>query len=243
MEIPFPPLELPREVTSGGSVVHRHEDASRDFQPARGSLASVQLITDHVERHLGPVASTFHEIVSDLVHIDVHLILPTERRPFVTLVTSGMSDLAMTPPPEAQEFSYAELMICLPPDWPLSREDFQDENNYWPVRWLKQLARFPHTYETWLFEGHSIPNGDPPEPFAENTDFCGWLLFPPLLVSDEFRELRVNDDKTIRFFAIFPLFENEMELKLEAGMDALIDRFAKHGVTEVVDLNRGSTCP
>ena len=242
IEIPFPPLDLPREVTPGGSVVHRHEDAIRDLEPASGCSEHIELISRHIEQHLGKVASVFHEVVSELVHIDVHLVPPAEKRPFATLVTSGMSDRPMHPPPDAEEFSYAELMICLPPDWPLSRQDLQDENNYWPVRWLKQLARFPHEYQTWLFEGHSIPNGDPPQAFADNTRFCGWLLFLPVLAPQDFLELKISDQKTIRFFAIYPLFEEEMQLKLAEGMDALINRFAEHGVTEVVDVNRANTC-
>ena len=242
IEIPYPPLELPEEVTEGGSVVHRHEDVRREFEIAVDNEENINRISNHIEKHLAPVATVFHEIVSELVHIDVHCIPASDDRPYITLITSGMSDRPMSPPPEAKQYSYAELMICLPPDWPIKQESFRDENNYWPIRWLKRLARFPHEYDTWLFEGHTIPSGDPPEPFAENTQFCGWLLFPPLLVPDEFRELRVDSEKTIRFFAIFPLYEQEMEFKLSAGMDALIDRFAQHGVTELVDVTRPNTC-
>lgn len=241
MEVPYPPLELPEEVTTGGAVIHRHEPGQRDFEPAVGDEQNIQLITDHVEKHIGEINGVFHEVVSDLVHVDLHLIPPTAERPFQTLVTTGMSDRPMSPPDEVSDLAHAELMIALPPDWPLSHEAFEDENHYWPVRWLKMLARFPHEYDTWLFEGHSVPNGDPPEPFADNTKFCGWLLLSPLSVPDEFRMLEVNKNKTIHFFSILPLYEGEMELKLSKGTDALINGFDKAGVTEVVDVGRPDT--
>ena len=37
--------------------------------------------------------STFHELISDIVHIDVGIIRATEERPFSILYTMGMSAL------------------------------------------------------------------------------------------------------------------------------------------------------
>src|SRR5580692_2684215 len=76
---------------------------------------------------VGRAETVFHEIVSDIVHIDVHLFSPTERRPAHTLVTTGMSDRAMTAPPGREEYAHAELMVTLPLDWQLSEQAFQDE--------------------------------------------------------------------------------------------------------------------
>ena len=52
-------------------------------------------VTAHVERHFGAVASVFHEILPDRLHIDVLMVMPTAARPWITLVTSGMSDLPL----------------------------------------------------------------------------------------------------------------------------------------------------
>ena len=52
------------------------------------------------------------------------------------------------------------------------------------MRWLKQLARMPHEYDTWLWTGHTVPNFDPPEPYDESTSLCGALVMPPMLVPD-----------------------------------------------------------
>ena len=138
-----------------------------DFEGASGD-SSIDEISDHIEKHVGKIHMVFHELVSDQVHIDVHWVKPTTERPFHTLVTSGMSDKPMHSPQGVDDCDYAELSICLPQDWKVSEEDFEDEKNYWPIRWLKFLARFPHEYNTRLFQGHTIPNGDPATPFAEN---------------------------------------------------------------------------
>ena len=238
MQIPFPPLELPQQVTSGGSVVHLHEPAMSSWQPALGNDTHIERIADHIETHLGEIETVWHELVSDLVHIDIHCIAPTEDRPFRTLVTSGMSERRMHVPDDALEYRYLELMICLPPDWPVTQEALADENHYWPIRGLKRLARFPHQYDTWLFYGHTVPNGEPPAPLAQNNQFTGWLLMPPQLAPDLFLELEINEQTSVHFAALYPLYDAEMQLKLDAGTEVLFERMIQNGVTELVDVDR-----
>src|SRR5690606_33353617 len=118
----------------------------------------IEEISNHIERYLGPVSSVFHELVSDTIHIDVHMVLPNEGCEDVRLVTSGMSDLPMSVPEDAGCPGFAELMVTLPAGWKLDQASFQDENWYWPVRLLKSLARLPHKHATWLGFGHTVPN-------------------------------------------------------------------------------------
>lgn len=125
---------------------------------------NLEAVEKHITHHLGEPATVFHELVSTTVHIDIHIVPATAERPWVSLVTSGMSDLPMTVPEGMEEWKFAELMIRVPADWPLDQESFKNEAHYWPIRWLKQLARLPHEYQSWLCYGHSIPNGDPPSP-------------------------------------------------------------------------------
>lgn len=233
--------ERASEVTDGGSTIYRHKPrAAPTFAPPDMSESNLQAIDDHVAEHIGKIENVWHEIVSDIVHIDVHVVPPRPERPYYTLVTSGMSDLPMNAPEGAEDWKFSELMLCLPPDWPLTTEAFKDERNYWPVRWLKTLARFPHEYETWLSVAHTIPNGEPPEPLAENTAFAGFMLVPPLTTSVEFHELLVPPLRTIHFHALLPLTAAEMEFKLKHGADALMERLEKAKVTELIDLRRKS---
>lgn len=58
--------------------------------------SNMEEIEAHIERHVGKISMVFHEVLSDIVHIDIHQIPPTDDRPYWTLVTSGMSDLPMS---------------------------------------------------------------------------------------------------------------------------------------------------
>lgn len=174
------------------------------------------------------------------MHIDVHVVEPTPKRPCLTLITSGMSDRPMAA--ASDDDRYAELLICLPPNWPLTQEAFKNDENFWPIHWLKLLARYPHEYDCWLGFGHTIPYGDPPKPFAANTGTCCMLLAPPVSTPREFWELPVNADKTIKFWALVPLFREEMAYKLKHGAGRLLSRFDEHGVNELIDLDRPNVC-
>lgn len=200
--------------------------------------SSLAEIEKHIEKHIGKVSLVFHELLSDLVHLDVHQVPPTEDRPYWTLVTSGMSDLPMTVPDGAEVFAHAELMLCLPTSWKMEQTDWKDEAYYWPIRWLKTCARFPHEYKTWLGWGHTLPNGDPPEPYAPNTQFSCMMLGLPRTVSTEFFSLKVRPDKVIHFYGLYPLYPGELEMKLKKGADHLETLFDKNKISEIVNLNR-----
>jgi hypothetical protein len=209
---------------------------------AIGDSANIERISAHVEQHCGPIGGVIHELVSDMVHVDVHRVLPTDDHPYHTLVTSGMSDRPMAAPPERPDFRYAELMLCLPPDWPLADEALQEGRNYWPIYLLKMLARFPHKFNTWLWWGHTMPNGDPAEPYAENTQLCCALLLSPLRFGQGFRQLQIDAEKTIHFFSIVPIYQEELTAKLAGGVEALVPGFDKHGVTELLEVKRPNVC-
>jgi hypothetical protein len=235
--------QLPEVTTTpGGSTVYAHAPRAKDFEFAIGDTENIEQISEHIVRHVGPIGTVWHEIVSDLVHLDVHWVQPTAERRYHTLVTSGMSDRPMTVPEGAEAFRFAELMLCLPADWQISETAFKDERWYWPVRLLKILARFPHEYDTWLAYWHTIPNDDPPEPYAPNTKLCCAFLAPPQTMPKDFSSLEVNSEKTIRFYAVMPLYREEMDLKLQQGTDPLLEKLARAGVTELVNINRKNVC-
>ncbi|MBN6149202.1 suppressor of fused domain protein [Xanthomonas sp. AmX2] len=224
------------DISPGGSLIQLRGQ-EKAFEPARGG-ACLEQISAHIERHLGPISSVFHEIVSDTVHIDVHVVPATEDVPYLRLVTSGMSDLPMALSEGVAAPQYMELMLTLPPDWPIRQEDVQDERHYWPIRLLKTLARLPHKHDTWLGFGHTVPNGDPAEPYAPGVGFDGAIVLPPVSAPEEFGHLVVDAEKTIVFMTIVPLYPEEMALKLDRGSDALLDRFDAKGVGDIVEPGR-----
>jgi hypothetical protein len=201
---------------------------------------NLDAVENHIRTHLGEPENVFHELVSTTVHIDIHIVPATPERPWISLVTSGMSDLPMTVPEGAEDWRFSELMIRVPADWPLTQEDFKEEANYWPIRWLKQLARLPHEYGSWLSYGHSIPNGDPPEPFAPGCPFSGVVLSPPWIGGEEFSTLYLIDGTPVRFWSVVPLHRAEIDFKLKHGSEALFDRLDAAGASDLVDLARPS---
>jgi hypothetical protein len=223
---------------SGEPVIH-HREGPRSFLPPPAELGT-EAIARHIERHLGPVEAVFHELVSDAVHLDVHWVKPTAVRPYHLLVTSGMSDRPMNVPPNLDAPRHIELVVTLPERWVIGAEAFENENWYWPVRQLKTLARFPHKYDTWLGEGHTVTNDDPPQPFAPSTRLCGAILLAPQHVPEAFHSLALADGRRVRFLAVVPVHDDEMALKTRSGTAALLERFAKRGVTDVIEPTRTS---
>lgn len=223
-------------VSLSGAPIFRHTE-STPWAPPQGEEC-IEQISDHIETYLGKVETVFHEILSDTVHIDVHFVKPSTAFPFARLITSGMSDLPMSTPAEASVPQFAELMVTLPADWKLDQQSFKDEDWYWPVRLIKYLAWMPHKFKTWLGFGHSIPNGDPSQPYASNTKLCGSIVLPSITVPCDFHTLRIHAQKEITFYAVVPLYEEEMDLKLRSGTDELLERLGKRDITDIISLTR-----
>ncbi|PPK70868.1 suppressor of fused domain protein [Actinokineospora auranticolor] len=212
-----------------GSGVERHESRHDGFVPAAGlSSAAADAIERHVERYLGPVEYVLHEFVSHLVEAHVLVTGPTADRPYRSLVTAGMSGRPMTVPDGVNPF--AEVMTTVPAAWSPSPED-------WPVRVLKQVARLPHEYGTWVGEWHSLPNG---EPYTPDTPFAGVVVAPMVTVAPEARVIHVGDGTAIDLLALVPLHPAEVALKVDRGTQALVEVLDEGGVTELLDPDRPS---
>ena len=224
------------------SPIHRHGEP-KPFQMAIGDSENIEAISRHIERFVGKPATVFHELISDKVHIDVHIVEPSEQFPWYTLVTSGMSDRPMRAPEQCADRKYAELFLCLPADWKMGQEDWKSEACYWPIKALKFLARFPHQYDTWLWYGHTIPNGDPPEPFHELTKLCSFILLRPQRVPVDFHTLKIEEEKTIHFFAVVPLYADELAFKLQNGAEAVENSLVAAGYSELIAPVRESVIP
>ena len=113
-------------------------------------------ILAHVERHIGPVCQIFQEIISDDLKIDILHVKSSLFRRYEVLVTTGMSAKPMKVPENSDESRLAEVLLLLPRKWPLTKPDFGDESNYWPVRLLKDVARYVHHSSTWIGFGHTV---------------------------------------------------------------------------------------
>jgi hypothetical protein len=234
-----------REVSSGGSEILRHKASSRAFT-AGIPAPNAEEVEAYISRAVGEPATVFHEIVSDLIHLDVNIVRPAPGRDWWTLFTVGMSALPMTVPEGRDDLKFAELVLKLPASWRIDALQVTPppadlESIYWPIRGLKNLARIPHDYNTFLAYGHSIPNGDPPEPFADGTALCAWLIVPLLGMPDELQGTPLSDGSILNLYAIHAIYRDELDLKLARGTDALLDAFDRTNLSEVLDPTRPSS--
>lgn len=232
------------ETSAGGSIIYRHEAPESPPAYAEEDSAYLELVTRHVETHIGPVRNVFHEIVSTHIHLDILVVDPTSQRNYYTLVTCGMGMHPMTVPEGAEAYRYAELMLCLPANWTLSDAAFQHEENYWPIRSLKTIARLPHEYNTWLYLAHTIPNGNPAEPYADNTKLSGAIISVPSTVpaAREFFTLTAAPGKDVHFFSLLPLYKEEMDFKLNQGAETLFEKLEAAGIDELLRADRKNVC-
>jgi hypothetical protein len=197
-------------------------------------------IAEHIEQHVGAVHRVWHEINPGTVQVDVVQIAPTEERPFWTLITLGMSHQAMHTTDDAQDYSRAELMLCLPKDWPLEEHDLRSEQHYWPIGLLKSLATLPFEHRTWIGPGHTIPNGgEQLQPYTHSTAMCCTLVLPPLFqLPEEMHLLTQPNGTAVRFYNVWTLYAEEVQWKIDHGLESLLDRMHKFGVTETVSSDR-----
>ncbi|MDR1465649.1 MAG: DUF2185 domain-containing protein [Oscillospiraceae bacterium] len=208
---------------------------SQKFVYGEAALATVE---EAMERQFGPAANVFHELISPDIHVDLCVIPPGPGRAYVTFITLGMGARPMRLPPELQETcpSRAELVMMLPAGWDLQS---REERWYWPQRWLKILARLPLEEDSWLGWGHSVPAG---EPFEENTTFSGLLLLDAYQPGGSAAaDVLLPGGEAVRFYQLFPLYEEELAFKIQFGTQALLRRLGER-TTPVLDLTRENVC-
>lgn len=194
-------------------------------------------IVEHLERHLGPVQQIWRNADGPASRIDVAHIAASETRPVHTLITIGMSSVAMHVPAGVDAPQRLELMMTLPSEWRLDEEAMREEEWTWPVGELRRVARRPSETDSWLGWGHVVANGDPPRPYASNTRLCGVVIVPSLHVPLSFYELSTQAGG-IAFFAAVPLYKEEMELAQNKSAQFLFEKLLDHEVRDLVDLKR-----
>ena len=107
------------ETSESGSPIYRHKPKESSWQAAEHSNRNIESIEQHIEKHVGPIETVYHEIISDQIHLDVLIVPATDAKPYHMLVTSGVSDLPMTLPEGIDHPDRVELLVALPPTWPL----------------------------------------------------------------------------------------------------------------------------
>lgn len=221
------------------SCDHSDNDDTQDEEefsnPEVYTEEEMEAVEGHIEQYFGKFENVFHELVSPDIHVDICVVPPSEERDYCTLVTMGMGAHRMNVPEELAEYKLerAELAIALPADWKLDQESMKDEKWYWPIRLLKVLARLPIASDTWLGFGHTMDNK---ENFAENTKLCAAILTGPQSTEEGGEVCTLPGGEEVNFYQVIPLYEDELDYKLEHDADALLDKMA--GISFVVNPTR-----
>jgi hypothetical protein len=215
----------------------RSKGAVEPGEPAEVlEVTAADPVLDHIEKHLGKADQlALREVVPTDPAIAIHRIRMDDQ---VALVTTGMSDRPMTVPKGREKYQYAELVIYLPADWPLTDKGLNDARNFWPIEWLRRIARYPHDNHTWL-GGPSVifANGEPPKSLAPNTKLSCILA---LRESSEFGTLSLPDGREIVFYSLFPLYTEERDLEKRKSTEHLLHLFQKHDISTIVDIHRSN---
>lgn len=184
-DVAMPGRPLPAEISHGDPVL-------------------MAAVPKHLERYLGPGAKVFHEMVSPSAHIDLYPYLPTADRPYVVVTTTGMAEQPMQVAPGSLADPHVELFALLPPDWPMDNADWnRDERGFWPLRWLKRVARFHYESGHWLAEGHVLDHGDPARPIVDSGGFVAVLLAAPRLLPAEAQRVALPDGRSVRLLQLY----------------------------------------
>jgi tetratricopeptide (TPR) repeat protein len=196
---------------------------NKSIAPEMYSEDEIDIIEKHIEHYYGNFEFVFHEKVSPDIHVDICLIPPSEECNWYTLVTMGMGAHLMNVPNQLKEdqLERAELVICLPEYWKLDKEHLKDEKWYWPIRLLKELARFPGENNTWLGWGHTVSYDGP---LSYTTELCASILINPPCGNVGGNTCTLPDGEEVNFYQVTPLYGDELEYKLKNGTQKLLDK-------------------
>ena len=211
-----------------------HWDFGKQKKPSK--RMEQKTIIEHFETYFGKADSVLSD---DKDGIDIYIVSPTLERPCYTLFTQGMSSRPMRVPPGMEGYEYAELMLHLPFYWTL---DHRPEN-YWPIEWLRTLARYPREHDTWLFYGRLIKGKESGEPFAYNTDLSCFILgatrmLPKDSDRDAFSMMEISPGKVVYFFTVMPLYVEEASYRQDHNAEELFNMFDKNNISDIIDVHR-----
>lgn len=99
-----------------GTTIYGYDASDEQQVTPPANILYMEDLNEHFNR-VFPNRETgvFHELISDIVHIDVNIMEATPDEPYRVLYTNGMSDLPLTLPQEIRE-EYKHLERAEPDD-------------------------------------------------------------------------------------------------------------------------------
>ncbi|HCC34188.1 MAG TPA: hypothetical protein DEQ02_00540 [Ruminococcaceae bacterium] len=187
-------------------------------------ICHAQAIVRHCCEHIGDKYRVLR-----MPQMDFLLLFPNRRHGFYTLVSMGMSARDMPVPKEFETLglSRAELLICLENNGPVEDELYPGGRLDFVAPMLEKIALTPFNSGNWLGYGHTLPNGSPMRPYCGGTKLCGAILDTPRMFQSIFWNLPVEKQGKIHFYAVVPVYKEEIEMKARKGADEVLSRIEK----------------
>lgn len=238
-------MSTPNRSAKHESILHHRHVESLPFEPMQEIEADYRdAIIDHVTKTIAKCDTTINRLPFSYPHVEILSVPAGFKRPWTTLVTCGMGVMKMPGVGTPADRAFAELALCLPQDWPeIVTEDGKPGPGAWIVPMVHYLARIPFEYDSWLGEYHTIPNGDPAESLADGSLLTHAMIIKPRRIRHpHFHEMLLTEKKTIHFWSVMFLTENEMKYKESKGEKALVEKLKEAKVDELLSLDRISVC-
>ena len=202
----------------------------------------LEKVDSYIAAQYGEYDEVFHEIASPDIHLDVVIVPPADEQPYYKLVTMGAGAFKMNVPRELKKYKLerAEYAIFLPKDWDIKSDK---EEYYWAVRQLKNVARLALYTESWLAFWHTVTANKDSSPVAENTWLNSFVLLNSIGKENQIvKPLKLGFFSEVNFYQLYPLYQEELEFKLEHSIDDLMNKISDADLDFVVDINRKNYC-
>lgn len=207
-------------------------------EPELYSFEEMQSVGKHIEKYFGKYDSVMHELASPDIHVDIYVIPPRAEHEYYTLVTCGMGAHKMEVPDELknEQLERAELLINLPAGWQLDEELLKDEKWYWPIRFLKFMARSPVNNGMYYDWGSTLEFDDITS-FDDSTKLCSAVVLSPGVFGEASYACTLPNGDAVNFYQAIPLYKEELDYKVENGMDKLLQKCPDE-ILEVINPSR-----
>ncbi len=162
-------------------------------------------IERYIEEAFGHVARTYYDADDTDMRVDIAVTEPTDERRYYTLLTIGMGAHRMQVPKALEErnAAFAELSVCLPPDWDFARDS-------WPFHLLKTTARFPFQNHDMLGVGNAYHGA-----VTKGSGFAGAFVIPAATQNQVSTRLMLPGGKIVNYYLLLPLLEDEWKYIIE----------------------------
>ena len=156
----------------------------------------------------------------------------TKEKGIKVLITSSFHVYQMSVPEKLNGFEFGQLYFCIPEYWDLT--DPENPEIRWLFEWLNRITTYTINNNTWLGDGHTYNCTKYGKQLSTTIRQDHLFISNPIFLEDELTPVEL-EDKTIHFWALIPIFGDEMDYKQGKGTVKLKKKFLTKGVTEKLD--------